>query len=94
MYLLKIILVFVLPSGLVPPGRGSRMKVTFKLDGMSWTVPNISIDQNGLPLVGGVHPFCAGWSVCRGELNIMMTKSDVWFKTLAVDTIYIDCNRR
>ncbi|CAG5117464.1 unnamed protein product [Candidula unifasciata] len=66
------------------------MKVLIKLNGRTETVENVSVDDKCLPIVAGLHPYTSS-SV---QTSPLVQESVLWFKTLAVDAVYIDCDRR
>ncbi|XP_005090305.1 uncharacterized protein LOC101851164 [Aplysia californica] len=68
------------------------MRVLLKLNQRTAAVDNISVDDKCYPLVGGVHPYSEGGG--QAEDSPLTNKPAVWFKTLALDAVYIDCNRR
>ncbi|KAK6979664.1 hypothetical protein BgiMline_020650 [Biomphalaria glabrata] len=66
------------------------MKIVFNLNEQREVVDNVSVDDKCFPLVAGIHPY----SLSSTDPSPLSRESALWFKTLAIDTIYIDCNKR
>lgn len=66
------------------------MKVLVKFSGRSETVENVSVDDKCLPIMAGLHPY----TYSNLETSPLVLESALWFKTLTVDAVYIDCDRR
>ncbi|CAL1529626.1 unnamed protein product, partial [Lymnaea stagnalis] len=66
------------------------MKILFKLKGKIETIENVSVDDKCFPLVAGIHPYAAS----AVQTSPLARESALWYKTLAVDSVYIDCNAR
>lgn len=53
-------------------------------------VENVSVDDKCLPVVAGIRPYPPS----ARDTSPLVRESALWFKTLAVDAVYIDCDRR
>ncbi|RUS69415.1 hypothetical protein EGW08_022823 [Elysia chlorotica] len=65
------------------------MKVIVKLRGHTEIVENVSVDEKCCPLVGGVHPY----PEASQQDSHLANQSALWFKTLAIDCIFVDCDK-
>ncbi|CAG5116278.1 unnamed protein product [Candidula unifasciata] len=66
------------------------MKVHIRLDGRVEVVDGVSVDATCLPLVSGARPYDSA----AKDSSPLVQQSALWFKTLAVTALYIDCSRR
>ncbi|GFO32551.1 hypothetical protein PoB_005905600 [Plakobranchus ocellatus] len=70
-------------------GCQDSMKVIIKFDNRTEIVENVSVDEKCFPLVEGVHPY----PKASEYDSTLANQSSLWFKTLAIDCIFVDCDK-
>lgn len=66
------------------------MRVLFQLREKVETIENVSVNDKCFPVVEGKHPY----PMSESQSSPLARESALWYKTLAVDAIFIDCDRR
>ncbi|KAH9507535.1 hypothetical protein Btru_051378 [Bulinus truncatus] len=66
------------------------MRVVFKYFHQLEIVENVSVDDKCFPLVAGIHPFLT----TSPDQSPLYREAALWFKTLVIETVYIDCDKK
>lgn len=66
------------------------MRVLVRFASKTDVVENVSVDDKCLPIVAGIHPYASS----SRDTSPLAREAPLWFKTLALEAIYIDCSRR